>query len=150
MRRPVPYSVAGITLAELLLVVALIGILLVLALPGYRQHVLETGRRAATAELRAVLAAQEQFFAQHHRYALQLNELGLPGASYAIDAQGNRVSAASRQRIYLIGSRDDGGSPLLYARPLLGQVSDSRCGTLSLTVTGRRLASGQGGVAMCW
>jgi type IV pilus assembly protein PilE len=66
--RPRVRSSAGFTLIELMIVVAVIGILAAVAYPSYQDHV----RKARRAEARAVTleSAQwmERFFTEHQRY----------------------------------------------------------------------------------
>lgn len=79
----------GFTLVELMVTVAIIGILAAIALPSYNQYVIRSNRAAAQAFLMEVSQAQAQFMADTRSYAATVAELGLttPGpvaAKYGI------------------------------------------------------------------
>jgi len=59
----------GFTLVEILIVVAIIGILAAVAVPAYFNHVLRTRQAEAYHNLLDIKAAQEMFYAQNNRYA---------------------------------------------------------------------------------
>ena len=59
----------GLTLIELVVVVAIVALLGAIAVPGYRTHLLRVHRVEAKAALLGLAAAQEKFYLQHHRYA---------------------------------------------------------------------------------
>ncbi len=99
----------GLTLIEIVIVLAIVGVLITIALPGYRQQVLTTNRVIATAELRKLVAMQEQFRQSYRRYATDLAELGLGAAHYGLDRQGNRITVSDRSGVYLVGLNVDGG-----------------------------------------
>lgn len=67
----------GITLIELMVVVAIIGILGAIAYPSYINHVLRTHRADAMNELTRIANLQEQFYADNRSYASNLTTLGL-------------------------------------------------------------------------
>lgn len=59
---------SGFTLIELMIVVAIIGLLLTVALPGYNDYVRRSKIGEATSELAAFHARQEQFFQDNRTY----------------------------------------------------------------------------------
>lgn len=67
----------GFTLVELMIVLAIIGILVTLVLPGYRQHVLETQRTDTQGRLLQMVELQERFFIDNIFYTTDLD--GAPG-----------------------------------------------------------------------
>ena len=58
----------GFTIVELLIVVAIIGILAAVAVPAYFNHVLRTRQAEAYHNLLDIKAAQEMFYAQYNNY----------------------------------------------------------------------------------
>ena len=141
---------AGFTLIEVMIVIAVIGILLMVALPAYQQQTLKTKRALGKAELQEVLARQEQYFVNNRQYATSFVDLGFANP-YAIDADTNEVAVTSDGRIYTIAFA--AATAIAYtvtATPQLGQAKDSLCGTLQITSTGVKSASGGGGATLCW
>jgi len=63
----------GFTLIELMIVVAIIGVLAAIAYPSYRTHVLKGNRASAQAFLMDAAQRQQQYFLDNHSYAPDLN-----------------------------------------------------------------------------
>jgi type IV pilus assembly protein PilE len=140
----------GFTLIELVVAVCIVAILLTLSLPSYQRQLRNTRRSLGAAELLQVMMRQEQYFVDHKRYVDTLTDLGLPGSPYAIDAQGNAVSALARDRIYLIELAPYQDTYTLHAIPQLSQAMDRLCGTLSLDSMGIKRATGGSATRECW
>ncbi len=140
----------GFTLIELVVVVCIVAILLVLTLPSYQRQLRNMRRSLGAAELLQVMMRQEQYFVDHKRYADTLTDLDFPGSPYAIDAQGNAVSALADDRIYLIELTLNQEAYTLRAIPQLGQAADRLCGTLSLDSMGIKRATGGSATRECW
>ena len=62
----------GFTLLELIIVVAIIGLLAVIAIPGYIGYQRKAIRSEAFANLEAMRLLEEQFFAENNRYTISL------------------------------------------------------------------------------
>ena len=58
------YKMLGVTLIELMVVVALIGIIASIAYPSYQQHVIKTHRGESTAGLLELSQFMERFFSE--------------------------------------------------------------------------------------
>lgn len=71
----------GFSLIEVLIVIAIIGILAAVAAPAYFNHMLRSRQALAVYELMAINAAQERFFAENGSYADNFGPAGL--AEYA-------------------------------------------------------------------
>lgn len=65
----------GFTLIELMIVVAIVGILAAVAFPSYQDHLRKSRRAAAQSFLMDVAAKQQQYLIDARTYAATLNEL---------------------------------------------------------------------------
>ena len=141
---------AGITLMELLIVVAIISIISAVAYPSYTQFVTRSKRTAGATALMQIADRQQQFFMDNKRYATSLTSLGYDNDSIMIDEDGQDVTTGSDDRIYSIQiSASNIVTYELTATPQLMQAKkDSECGALTLTQTGERGNSGSGDD--CW
>jgi type IV pilus assembly protein PilE len=68
---------AGFTLIELMITVAIVGILAAVAVPAYFNHVMRSRQALAVYELLAINAAQERFYAENGSYAENFGPGGL-------------------------------------------------------------------------
>jgi type IV pilus assembly protein PilE len=68
----------GVTLVELLIVMAVLAILSSLAVSNYRRYVLRTNRTEGRMVLLAIQTAQEKFFLQNNAYAQDLATVRAP------------------------------------------------------------------------
>ena len=132
---------SGFTLIELMIVVAIIGILAAIAYPAYSQYVVRANRSAAQSFILGVANKQEQYMLDARAYANDLGTLGMttPG----------EVSAK-----YAITIANVGNAPPTYsivATPTGTQATqDTKCGTLTINQAGQKGISGTGTVADCW
>ncbi len=140
----------GFTLIELMVVIAIVGLLVAIAVPSYRDYVTRTKRATAKSFLVALADRQEQFFLDNKRYAIDLNELGFGNAFVTIDDQGNAIPALAADRIYAAGVVNvTPTSYLAIAVPQLNQaINDATCGNMMLNQAGFRSNSGMSND--CW
>ena len=144
------HNKVGFSLIELMIALAIVGILTGIALPAYQQQIVKTRRTLAKGELMAVVARQEQYYINNKQYASTLDLLGYAANPFAMDASGNDIGASEAGRIYRIEL--ESVSPRSFsvrAIPQLNQRKDKHCGTLTLTSTGVKTAS-LGELRRCW
>ncbi len=140
----------GITLLELLVVVAIIAIVSALAYPSYIQHITDTKRTAARSALMQIADRQQQFFMDNKTYAADLTDLGFAANPLVIGDDGKSLAAGDVDSVYSIAlSNTSAITWTATATPLHAQLSrDSECGSMSLTEAGVQGASGGG--SDCW
>lgn len=137
----------GVTLIELLLVVIIIGILIAVAIPSYRQFTMRSNRAEAHSLLLQTAANQEQFYLQNNTYAddtaLSLGSpLGL----------GMMTSSVSGNYTLGIDSADVTGFEAV-ATAAQGQSADFECAVLAINEQGVRFggsALGSKNDPDCW
>ncbi len=79
---------SGFTLIELMVTVAIVGILAAVALPSYRNSVLKSARSEGKSALLEVATRQEQFYLDNKTYTITMAALGLPvvGGEYITES----------------------------------------------------------------
>lgn len=119
---------AGVTLIELMVAVAIVGILAALAYPSYQRYVARTHRNAAAACLSQYAQFMERFYTTNLTY------------SDADPVMGCRLeNDMNRHYTFAVDVSDDGRGFVARATPVGAQASlDSACGTLTLNQTGGR------------
>ena len=96
--------VCGFVLIEIMVVVAIIGIILSIAVPGYQQHVLNSYRREASSELLKVANMQQLLLAEQYRYTADLTEFGFSASSYITPSARFKIEAVLTTKGYLLSA----------------------------------------------
>ena len=123
----------GMTLIEVMVVVAIVAILAAVAYPSYRQQVIRSNRSEAKAELMRTAQELERCYTRRHTYN---------GC--------NVVDHASESGRYFIDITPQDRTFLIVAEPRGAQANDAACGTLSIDQRGRKNRSGTGNLQECW
>ena len=145
-RRGIVKTVNGFTLIEILIVVAILGVLASIALPAYQDSVRRSNRAEAKGELLIVAGEQERFFSSNNSYSTDATPL-------VIETPTNLTTRTTDNGFYSIavaagGTGDITTSFVATATPQGDQANDA-CTTLTISSTGVRGATG-GTVDECW
>ncbi len=147
---PVGRAAGGFTLIELMIVVAIIGILAAVAYPSYRDYMVRSHRAEAQAFLADVAARQETFFSNCNTYTAnvtQPNNCCTPAANCGLGFG----SATSQSGFYTAniaaGATGNIATSFSATATAIGTqaADDGTCRTFTLTNTAARSSTNAGG-----
>lgn len=133
---------AGFTLIEVLITVAILGIIAAIALPSYTSYMTKTRRTEAKTLLTEAAGEQQRYYSENNSYADKLTVIGYPADS--VESEGGNytvsVTAQSATSFTLRATRVAGKS----------QADDAECGDFEINSLGAKNITGTGTVANCW
>lgn len=146
----------GFTLIELMMAVAIIGIIAAIAIPNYMDYMDRSKRSVGMALLQELAALQERRYAQNGAYITSNSDLEkLVGRSKSLEGSGATQRVVSENLYYQVSVSsvaDDGGYTLTAAPG--PAFNDPACGDLTLNALGVKGRSASGPDAMpleqCW
>ena len=125
----------GFTLIELVIVMALLGILLAIAVPTYREHMRKAARADAQSFLTDVASRQQQYLVDKRRYATSVAALSMAPSSHI---QGKFEDPIA------VDAPDVVPPTFRITARAIGDQAYDKCPTLTLDSAGNR------GPAGCW
>ena len=136
-------NVKGFTLIELMIVVAVIGILAAIAIPNYTKYVIQSRRTIAINAIMELAGKESRYYTIGNTYSSSLITLG-----YAQDPMPVSNSSNPYYNINVIASSVN--SFTLQAVPQASQADDTDCGTFMITQLGQKTVTGTSSAANCW
>lgn len=119
----------GFTLIEVMIVVAIIGILAAIAYPSYDEYVKRGNRAEGQAFLNEVAARQERYFSQNNAYVTSVDDISKLGLSKSSSETGKYTLTISTNNGYTLTATQ--------------QFNDTKCGNLTLNAIGDKGANGK-------
>jgi len=135
-------AAAGFTLIELMITVAIVGILATIASTSYQRQVQKSRRTDARSALLDIAGREEKLFSTTNAYGTTAAQLGyttftpVGNGYYNVTLQADNTTVPP--------------SYLITATPTNAQAGDSTCSTLTLDQTGAQGSTGSGTSATCW
>ena len=125
---------------ELMVVVAIVGILATVAYPSYIDFVTQSKRTEAQRELLRLANLEEQYFSDHRTYTANISELGVgTGIKYKTESGNYEIEATIA---------DSGASFILKANALgIQATNDADCSWLTVNQIGQKDSKTSGS---CW
>ena len=133
-------STSGFTLIELMIVVAIIGVLAAIAVPMYGSYVEKSRRTDGKAKLMQVAQSLERCFTTLSAYNNNNCDVITGGAF---------VDVTSDENFYIVSATVTSTAFTLTATPQGAQANDADCRTLTLDHLGQKSATGAN-TGKCW
>jgi type IV pilus assembly protein PilE len=143
-------AMRGVTLIELMVVVAIVAIIFAVAFPSYERYIVRSKRAVGQNVLMQVADRQQQFFMDNKQYAANMTNLGFTANPFIVDDDGQSTVATDPDAVYSVSlSNVTATTYTVTAAPVGGQLKrDTNCGSLTITQAGAKGKSGSGD--NCW
>ena len=142
----------GFTLVELMIVVAIVGVLAAIAYPSYSQYILKSHRTDARNAVLDLASRQERFFSINNAYSTSPAALG-----YGATASTFPVSVSVSGQSYYTLTATISSAPsgfVAIAIPVSPQTADTKCYSFQVDQSGAQSNLDSGGSALsttgCW
>lgn len=142
-KRSMSKQASGFSLIELLIVVAILGIIAAIAVPSYTSYMTDTRRTDATSMLVEVASEQFRYYSENNAYTDKMSDLGYGAAD----------TAPSKEGLYTISLVSaTANSFVITATPVAGaaQANDTECTTFTLSSSNQKGATGSISAQECW
>ena len=131
----------GITLIELMVVMAVIGLLAAIAIPSYRRYVVRANRTDAKTALLQTAQALERCYTNSSPYAYNgttcTTAVALP---FLVQSGTYNVSGVRTANAYVLTATPQGPQA----------TSDTECAAFRLNSTGAQTVTGTAAASVCW
>jgi type IV pilus assembly protein PilE len=134
-----PRAAAGFTLIELMIVIAVIGILASLGYSTYTQQVAKGRRATARALIQDVLQHEERYYTLNNTYTVTLTDLGYPATLHTNGDTHNITLSVPA----------GGAIATSVAVKATAIITDAKCDTMTLTSTNAQSGTGSQ-PSVCW
>lgn len=131
----------GYTLMELLVTVAVIGVLASITIPTYKSYSVKTRRSEGRAFAMEIMQRQEKYYTENNTYTINLSQLGYSSSTPTSERSYYKVTATA-------ASDGIANNVILTSVPQGTQASDTECGSFIINSNGSKSTSTSS--TTCW